>query len=201
MKMQSSNASTGSKADEESKADEGKYPIHAICDVAANGKVCNKGAEQAPSCRGRVTFTQTDANHTTIAWDLKDCGEPGLHGFHIHEFSDFSNGCLSAGPHYNPFGVEHGPQEADKDGRHVGDLGNVTMDDNGNSKSSLVDHLIVLEGPISVMGRSVMVHADPDDLGLGDNSKAHIKPPENGFVSKITGNAGARIACGEIIPA
>ena len=29
---------------------------------------------------------------------------PGLHGFHIHEKADFSNGCISAGPHYNPFG-------------------------------------------------------------------------------------------------
>ena len=44
-----------------------------------------------------------------------------------------------------------------------------------------------------------MVHADPDDLGLGDNSKAaEAGPPQNGFVSKVTGNAGARIACGEI---
>ena len=33
---------------------------------------------------------------------------PGLHGFHIHEFADFSNGCVSAGPHYNPFGATHG---------------------------------------------------------------------------------------------
>ena len=44
-----------------------------------------------------------------------------------------------------------------------------------------------------------MVHADPDDLGKGDNSLAgQPGPPVNGKVSKITGNAGARIACGEI---
>ena len=93
----------------------------------------------------------------------------------------------------------HGPQHADEKGRHVGDLGNVTMDKNGNAKGEIVDHLVKLTGPYTVIGRSVMVHADEDDLGLGDNSKAGEEgPPQNGFVSKVTGNAGARIACGEI---
>ena len=44
---------------------------------------------------------------------------PGEHGFHIHEKADFSNGCLSAGGHYNPHGKEHGaPWE---EIRHVGE--------------------------------------------------------------------------------
>ena len=30
---------------------------------------------------------------------------PGLHGFHVHENSDTSNGCMAAGGHYNPTGV------------------------------------------------------------------------------------------------
>ena len=74
----------------------------------------------------------------------------------------------------------------------------MTMDSAGNSKGAVIDHLVKLQGPYSVVGRSVMIHADEDDLGYGDNSKGHIKPPENGYVSKVTGNAGARIACGEI---
>eukprot|EP00931_Biecheleriopsis_adriatica_P084119 TRINITY_DN5783_c0_g2_i1.p1 TRINITY_DN5783_c0_g2~~TRINITY_DN5783_c0_g2_i1.p1 ORF type:complete len:203 (+),score=35.64 TRINITY_DN5783_c0_g2_i1:60-611(+) len=173
------------------------YPIKAECYVGPNGKVCGDGKEQAPGCTGKVTFEQFDANKTKIEWALKGCGKEGLHGFHIHEKADFSNGCLSAGPHYNPFNKTHGAPEDEE--RHVGDLGNLTMDKNGNSTGSMFDRLVKLDGPTSVIGRSVMVHADPDDLGRGDNSKANeAGPPQNGFVSKITGNAGARIACGEI---
>jgi Cu-Zn family superoxide dismutase len=116
------------------------------------------------------------------------------HGFHVHEKADFSNGCLSAGPHYNPFNKNHGaPTDED---RHVGDLGNIVADADGVAEGVIIDHLIKLSGPYSVVGRSMMVHADPDDLGKGDNSQP--SPPVNGKASKVTGNAGARIACGEI---
>ena len=40
-----------------------------------------------------------------------------------------------------------------------------------------------------------MIHEDPDDLGKGD----HSEPGVNGKTSLTTGNAGARIACGEIL--
>mmetsp|Transcript_47481 Transcript_47481/g.74196 ORF Transcript_47481/g.74196 Transcript_47481/m.74196 type:complete len:174 (-) Transcript_47481:170-691(-) len=168
------------------------YPIKAVCEVAPKGKACGDGEEKAPGCYGTVTFTQTSADSTTIEWDITGAGKEGLHGFHIHEKADFSNGCLSAGPHYNPHGKDHGAPEDEN--RHVGDMGNITVDSNGNSNGSLVDRLIKLEGEFTVIGRSVMVHEDPDDLGKGD----HSEPGTNGKTSKTTGNAGARIACGEI---
>merc|ERR1712115_406238 len=78
----------------------------------------------------------------------------------------------------------------------------ITADADGHSKGSMTDHQVKLfdhEKFGSVVGRSMMIHAKEDDLGLGDNSKANEPgPPQDGFVSKITGNAGARIACGEI---
>lgn len=176
-----------------------KYPIRAQCEVAPKGKPCASqgGEESAPECHGLVTLEQISAGTTTISWDLKQCGKEGLHGFHIHEKADFSNGCISAGPHYNPENKTHGGPGGKE--RHVGDLGNIVIDANGSSRGSMQDHMVKLEGPWSVLGRSMMIHADPDDLGRGDNSMAHVKPPQNGKVSKVTGNAGARIACGEIV--
>ena len=102
---------------------------------------------------------------------------------------------MSAGPIYNPFKKKHGgPNDAE---RMVGDLGNIEADSTGTAKGVMTSTLVKLYGPYSVVGRSFMVHADADDLGKGDNSEPG-PPPKNGKCSKVTGNCGGRIACGEI---
>ena len=110
---------------------------------------------------------------------------PGKHGFHIHEFGNLTNHCLTAGAHYNPYGKTHGgPQDEE---RHVGDLGNLVADQNGNVEVELEDKLIRLTGPYSVIGRSFVIHENEDDLGKGGFSD-----------SLTTGHAGGRVACGII---
>merc|ERR1712151_1295054 len=152
------------------------------------------GSASDSGVRGIVKFLQKDAETIEIEYEIKGL-TPGLHGFHVHEKADFSNGCTSAGPHYNPFKKLHGAPTDEE--RHVGDLGNIEAGPDGVAKGEIVDRLIKLEGETTVIGRSMMVHADPDDLGTGDNSEPG-PPPVNGKASKATGNAGARIACGEI---
>jgi len=135
---------------------------------------------------GTITFEQeSESAQTTVSWDIKGHDANAKRGMHIHAFGDNTNGCTSAGPHFNPFKKSHGsPTDSE---RHVGDLGNVETDSEGNSKGSVQDKLIKLIGPESVIGRTVVVHAGTDDLGKGDNEE-----------SLKTGNAGPRPACGVI---
>lgn len=81
--------------------------------------------------------------------------QPGKHGFHVHEFGDLSNGCVSAGPHFNPLMKNHGAPNATE--RHVGDLGNLEADSCGMATLTLVDKQIALSGNHSIIGRAMVV--------------------------------------------
>ncbi|GMJ03774.1 superoxide dismutase 1, copper/zinc superoxide dismutase 1 [Hibiscus trionum] len=133
---------------------------------------------------GTVYFAQEGDGPTTVTGNISGL-KPGLHGFHVHALGDTTNGCMSTGPHFNPAGKEHGaPEDAN---RHAGDLGNVTVGDDGYASFSIIDKQIPLTGQNSIIGRAVVVHADPDDFGRGGHE-----------LSKSTGNAGGRVACGII---
>ncbi|XP_075474236.1 superoxide dismutase [Cu-Zn] 2 [Primulina tabacum] len=110
---------------------------------------------------------------------------PGLHAFHIHALGDTTNGCISTGPHFNPLKKDHGSPTDEE--RHAGDLGNIVVGSDGVAVISIIDKQIPLSGVHSILGRAVVVHADPDDLGRGGHE-----------LSKTTGNAGARVGCGII---
>lgn len=156
--------------------------------------------------RGTVHFAQSSCGSpVTIEVNVRGLNAVG-HGFHIHETGDLSNGCLSLAAHYNPHLVKSkkstnkpmdekfflkilqlihaGPQDQI---RHVGDLGNIFGDANGNSNVTFTDHLISLAGARNVVGRGVIIHQNIDDLGRGGH-------PD----SSSTGNAGPRVACGVI---
>ncbi|KAI8098129.1 copper/zinc superoxide dismutase [Gilbertella persicaria] len=134
---------------------------------------------------GVVKFSQASEDAPVVV-DASFTGlKPGKHGFHIHEFGDNTNGCISAGPHYNPHGKTHGAPEAEV--RHAGDLGNITANASGEATLKVEDSQLKLIGPLSIIGRTVIVHADEDDLGLGGHE-----------LSATTGNAGDRLACGVI---
>lgn len=111
--------------------------------------------------------------------------KPGKHGFHVHEFGDTTNGCTSAGSHYNPTNKTHGGPDDEE--RHIGDLGNVEADSNGVVKINIEDKVMTLTGENSILGRSMVVHEGEDDLGRGNVKE-----------SKTTGNSGGRAGCGVI---
>ena len=98
---------------------------------------------------------------------------------------NLSQGCVTAGPHWNPDACTHGgPGRAV---RHHGDLGNIEAGENNIGTISTSDERIMLYGPNSIIGRSMVCHSGIDDLGDGGNEE-----------SLKTGNAGGRVACGVI---
>jgi len=135
---------------------------------------------------GTVYFEQTSADGPVIiSGSITGLDAGKERGFHVHQSGDLTNGCTSAGSHYNPAGNTHGAP-TDKN-RHAGDLGNVKTDSKGTVNLSIEDSVISLNGVRSIIGRSVVIHAGTDDLGKGGNDE-----------SLKTGNAGGRAACGVI---
>jgi len=146
----------------------------AICAIKGDANVC-----------GIIRFEQAGENQPTkITGEIKGLA-PGLHGFHVHEWGDNTQGCVSAGAHFNPHKKTHaGPKD---ETRHVGDLGNVEAGADGVAKVDITDSMISLNGTYSIIGRTMVVHEKQDDLGKGGNDE-----------SLKTGNAGARVGCGVI---
>ena len=127
---------------------------------------------------GSVIFAKTELGLRVIA-KISNLS-PGPHGFHIHQFGDCrAPDASSAGDHFNPGKASHGAPDAES--RHVGDLGNVIADESGTAKMDTVIAGLQLKGPDMIIGRSVIVHADADDLQ-----------------TQPTGGSGARLACGVI---
>jgi Cu-Zn family superoxide dismutase len=131
------------------------------------------------TAKGTVTFTQKGDNVTVTA-RLSGLA-PGGHGFHVHEKGDCSApDATSAGGHFNPTGKQHGaPDAAD---HHAGDMPMLQADASGNATLTTdIAGLNIGGGSADIVGKSVVVHKDPDD-----------------YKTQPAGNSGARIGCGVI---
>ena len=129
---------------------------------------------------GTITFERLDNSRVKVTGEIKGL-EPGEHGFHVHQFGDATDMAegKSAGSHMD-VGPEHPHGKPSDAERHTGDLGNVTAGEDGVAKVDMTDEVISLNGAHSILGRGVVVHAEPDDFG------------------QPTGNAGGRVALGVV---
>jgi Cu-Zn family superoxide dismutase len=128
---------------------------------------------------GEATFEQVGSKVKVVVFvqGLKPDQE---HAIHIHEGADCSGDAMGAGGHFNPFGKPHGNPAGGE--RHAGDLPALKANKQGRANINVeVDLITLTPGPGSIIGRSVVVHADADD-----------------YRTQPTGNSGARIACGVI---
>ncbi|XP_054855487.1 extracellular superoxide dismutase [Cu-Zn] [Eublepharis macularius] len=132
-----------------------------------------------PQVTGRVLFKQIYPHGKLEAIFYLDGFPTGtdLNGraIHIHQFGDLSRGCDSTGGHYNPFQVYHP--------HHPGDFGNFYPKD-GQIRTLMTNLQATLFGAQAVLGRSVVIHENEDDMGKGNNA-----------ASLESGNSGKRLAC------
>jgi superoxide dismutase, Cu-Zn family len=151
---------------------EGGGQMHAVAEIMPTSGNEARGAVRLSGTNGTVQ----------IAGSITGL-KPGAHGFHIHQNGDCSApDASSAGDHFNPHDAPHGSPQDLEDARHVGDLGNITANEQGEAEFNVEDNQIMLSGPDSVIGKAFVVHANQDDLE-----------------SQPSGNAGARVGCGEIV--
>jgi Cu-Zn family superoxide dismutase len=141
----------------------------------------------SPKIKGFINFYEDYKNKKTlIELNLQGLKKNGIHGFHIHEAGDLTENCMGACAHFNPFNKNHGGINSKE--RHLGDLGNIIADKDGNVKYNISDKHIKLYGTKrNIIGRSVVIHEDEDDNGLGGHDD-----------SLTTGHAGKRLACAVI---
>lgn len=136
---------------------------------------------QNSSVHGVATFVRS-GGVAVVNLNMAGFKPNSVHGLHIHESGDCSaRDGSSAGAHFNPASKQHGGTSGSN--RHMGDLGNVTADANGEVLESFnVSDIAFGTGTDSIVGRGLVIHADRDDLK-----------------SQPAGNSGARVACGLIV--
>ncbi len=140
------------------------------------------GDAEHSDVRGTVLFYQTP-HGVLVAAEIyglptsqngaRGRSEAPVFGFHIHEGESCTgrrgDPFANVGSHYNPHGYSH-PY-------HAGDLPPLLGNGGYAFSVFLTDRFAAKE----IIGRSVIVHSSPDD-----------------FVTQPGGNAGNKIACGEI---
>jgi Cu-Zn family superoxide dismutase len=143
--------------------------------------------DPAGKALGTVFFLSVDGG-TQVRVNLSGL-PPGQHGMHIHEFGSCNplrdtEGKVTpfgaAGGHFDPMDTKShmGPDA----GGHAGDLPMLEVNYVGSGQSTFFIKSLSLTGPNSIVGKSIVIHANPDN---------YTNDPPNG-------GSGGRIACGEI---
>jgi len=152
---------------------------------AGQGQVLARAALQPTKdsqVQGTIEFMQVDGKLHAMG-QVSGLAPRSEHGFHIHEKGDCSapDGS-SAGGHFNPASRDHGSVTGEV--HHGGDMPNIVADADGNARVHGPGSPSVNIGQgdgADIIGRGLIVHADPDD-----------------YTTQPTGNAGARLACAVI---
>lgn len=153
----------------------------ARADDEADAKADLKAAD-GEETEVEAKFYAVDGGVRVVA-EVEDA-KPGKHGFHVHEKGDCSDlKGKSMGDHFSPEKHDHAlPTEAGT--KHLGDLGNVMVDDKGDGRVEITVSGATLEpnGATSFLGKALVFHMSED----------------TGKKKQPSGGSGDPIACGVI---
>ncbi|WP_369133948.1 superoxide dismutase family protein [Modestobacter sp. I12A-02662] len=146
---------------------------------------------------GTVTLAEADGG-TEVTVEV-DGLPPGFHAFHVHAIGAcepdsasptdpaMTGDFLSAGGHLGAGEADHG--------EHQGDLPSLFVAASGTGSLTAVTDALTLSDLTDEDGSAVMVHADRDNYANIPDRYAAGGPDE---MTRNTGDAGGRIACGLI---
>lgn len=131
---------------------------------------------------GRLAFREQDGE-LRIEGEITGL-EPGEHGLHIHVTGDCSAPEEdSAGGHLAANDGSHGSPEDEASEHHVGDLGNISANEEGVANVDKSDEELTLAlSETSVVDRAVVIHAGADDME-----------------TQPSGDSGTPVGCGVIL--
>ena len=155
------------------------------------------GCDLIPREVGVATLTEVE-DGTQV--DVQVTGlPPGFHGFHLHAVGvcepdspspadpSMTGDFLSAGGHIGAGETDHG--------EHAGDLPLLYVTEAGTGTLTAVTDALTLDQLTDGDGSAVMVHADPDNYA---NVPERYAPGGPDQMTRNTGDAGGRIACGPV---
>ena len=134
-----------------------------------------KGNRQYPQLEGSIRFFRTPYEGVLVCAEVSGLPDrrsrmrSDFFAMHIHEQGDCSHAFENVGMHYNPESMPH-PY-------HAGDLPPLLSND-GYAWTAFYDERFTIG---EIIGKSVIIHSQSDD-----------------FRSQPSGDAGEKIACGEI---
>lgn len=180
--------------------------------AGSSGKDTAAGAEQTQAGTEGLTATLVDPGGTevgTVDFSEVEGGirvsvqvtglPPGFHGFHVHAIGkcepdsanpsdpSMTGDFLSAGGHIGAGESDHG--------EHPGDLPSLFVSQSGTGSLTAVVDALTVADLTDDDGSAVMVHAMRDNYA---NIPDRYSPGGPDEMTRNTGDAGARIACGPV---
>jgi superoxide dismutase, Cu-Zn family len=144
---------------------------------------------KGPGVTGTADLTEVKSGDgVTVRIVVRAKGlKPGAHGVHLHAVGKCEPDFAAAGGHFDPGPAGNSDPDANHP-FHMGDIPNMTVNDNGDGGLTAVTSRVTLsDGPLSLFdadGTAIILHANPDQGITGE--------PKSGV------SGGPRAACGVI---